>query len=224
MPPSTPSETDNLLAAIRAQTARIHTMIPGTVVSYNEATQTATCQPSIKGRHKDATGALVAYTQPALPNCPIAFPSGGGYSITWKLEAGDPVLLLFAERALDEWKTVSGGDHEPRDAVRRFDLTDAIALPCGKSPSSPLPAEAYSADAMVVAVEAGKELRLGSSAASDFVALASLVSAQLDALATALDSWVVVPNDGGAALKTILVALRLGGWPGAVAATKVKAE
>ena len=55
-----------------------------------------------------------------------------------------------------------------------------------------------------------------------FVALANLVQAQLADLKSAINSWVVVPNDGGAALKTALTS-----WLASssnVAASKVKAR
>lgn len=67
------------------------------------------------------------------------------------------------------------------------------------------------------------EIRLGSDSASSFVALANLTDSQFSALKTALNSWVPVPGDGGAALKTILTGL-FATWPASVAATKVKAE
>lgn len=56
-------------------------------------------------------------------------------------------------------------------------------------------------------------------AASDLVALAGLVDAQLAALASAFDAWVPAPPDGGAALKTQLTTLRVGPpvWPASVA-------
>lgn len=58
--------------------------------------------------------------------------------------------------------------------------------------------------------------------AVQFVALSNLVSAQLQDLKDAINGWVPVPNDGGAALKTALSS-----WlasSSAVAATKVKAR
>ena len=63
-----------------------------------------------------------------MPNCPVLFPQGGGYSITFPLESGDPVKLSVAARSLDEWLTDGGTDVEPADP-RRFDLEDAIVEP-----------------------------------------------------------------------------------------------
>lgn len=61
-------------------------------------------------------------------------------------------------------------------------------------------------------------------AAVQFVALANLVNAQLTALANAFSTWVVAPNDGGAALKAKLSTLAGTGWPADVSAQKVKAR
>lgn len=44
--------------------------------------------------------------------------------------------------------------------------------------------------------------------------------ADLEALKTAFDSWTPVPNDGGAALKTILDALIATGWPAGTSVLK----
>lgn len=67
------------------------------------------------------------------------------------------------------------------------------------------------------------EIRLGSDAATELVALASLVEAQLSALKTAISSAAVVSGDGGAAFKANLIAA-LSAWPATTAASKVKAE
>ncbi len=61
---------------------------------------------------------------------------------------------------------------------------------------------------------------------TDFVALAGLVLAQLEALRDAINGWVPVPTDGGAALKVALQALFIGPpiWPASVAASKLRAR
>lgn len=218
-----PSEADNLLRAVKAQTARIHTSIPGVVVSYDAATQTADVRPAVKSFSRDAKGAITAATQPVIPAVPVAFPEGGGFSITWPLEAGDPVLLVFCERSLDEWRSVTGDDHEPQDPARRHDLMDAIAIPGGSSPVSALGTDAWAAGALVVR---GDDLRLGSATASDFVALASLVLAELNALRAELilhTHTVAGITPGGGSVAS-LPAIGIGAASGSVAAAKVKAE
>lgn len=65
-------------------------------------------------------------------------------------------------------------------------------------------------------------LHLGAVSGADFVALAGLVEAQLNALKTAINSAVIVAGDGGLSFKTSLM-VALAGWPTTTAATKVKA-
>ena len=220
MAADTPSDTDLIQKAIRAQLARVHTALPGVVQSYDPDSQTATVQPAVQFKARDKDGAITDYEAPAIPNVPVAFPGAGDFSIVWLLEAGDTVLLVFCERSLDEWRSTAGSSHAARD-VRRHDLSDAVAIPALRSPAAPVGAEGLAAGALVVR---GAEVRLGSSAATSYVALATLVDAALQQLATAFSGWTPVPADGGAALKTILTALLGTGWPASTAAAKVKAE
>ena len=67
------------------------------------------------------------------------------------------------------------------------------------------------------------EVRLGSDAATELVALASRVEAQLTALKSAISGAATAPSDGGAAFKANLLAA-LSSWPASTAASKVKAE
>lgn len=70
--------------------------------------------------------------------------------------------------------------------------------------------------------DTGGEVVLGGADATKHVALAPDVQARLDALKTAINAWVPVPQDGGAALKVALT-----GWlagSNAVGSTNVKAK
>lgn len=67
------------------------------------------------------------------------------------------------------------------------------------------------------------EVRLGSDSATELVALASLVEAQLTTLRTAISTASVTSGDGGAAFKSSLLGA-LADWPASTAAAKVKAE
>lgn len=75
---------------------------------------------------------------------------------------------------------------------------------------------------VVITPGAGAKVYLGADAAASAVALALAVKARLDGLVAALGAgWVVVPADGGAALKAALAAWLLGSND--VGATKVNA-
>jgi phage baseplate assembly protein V len=79
-----------------------------------------------------------------------------------------------------------------------------------------------SADGSIAAVPDGAGLiHLGADAAAEFVSLAASLAAEIATLKGVIDAIVIVPNDGGAAVKAGLSA-GLGAF-GSTAATKVKA-
>lgn len=95
----------------------------------------------------------------------------------------------------------------------------------GGDPAQPYAEPSWKQGAAVTKlVMNGQTVILGAEAGAQFVALANLVDNRFAALANAFSTWVVVPNDGGAALKTLLGTLAGTGWPASVAATKVKAK
>jgi hypothetical protein len=206
--------------AITSRLAAVHTSIPAKVVDYDADEQRATVQIAVESCYIDPdSGELVFYAVPPLTRVPVAFPSSSGFSITWPLSKGDPVWLVFAERSTDEFRATGNDSNQPQDR-RRFALEDAVAIPGGRPFADPIPAEGVADGALVVR---GDDVRLGSSSASSVVALGPLVDGELNDLKAAFESWTPVPNDGGAALKTILTAL-FTTWPATVGATKVKAE
>lgn len=181
-----PDLIDVIRAALAAGLGRVRTEIPARVVSYDATTQTITAQVVIRSRYLDENGDAVAYLPKPVANVPVVFPSGGGYAITWPLVAGDPVILVVCDRSIDEWKTTGQGDNTPA-IPRRFDLSDAVAIPGGHAPAAPLPATSI-ADALVVTLPPGKALDVGGASATSAVALAALVSSAFGTLKTWLDT------------------------------------
>lgn len=112
-------QTGDFIASIRAlmqsEIAEINTSVNGEVVSYADGL--ATIQPLANKRFPD--GDVLGF--PPIPNVPIRWPSfnGGQCGIKGPIRKGDKVLLVFAQQAID------GTDDE-----RRFDLSDAYAIPC----------------------------------------------------------------------------------------------
>lgn len=118
-----------LREAIRSEIARIHTMMPGIVESFDSAKCRATIRPAIMARHRNEEGEYEYTEMPVLENVPVLFPGNGtGISVTWPVEEGDEVTLGFMERSMAEWKKEGGKGTQPYDP-RRFDLTDAVAWP-----------------------------------------------------------------------------------------------
>lgn len=212
-----PRLEDVLHRAVRSELATVHTSMPGRVLSYDAVTQRATVQLTVRFSRRDPdTGERIPYEPEPLPNVPILWPTGGAgdYSDTWPLTRGDEVWVLFAERSIDEW-TVTGNDVVTPASVRRFNLSDAVAMPAKSSRREALPEDAAASGARVIR---GPEIRLGSASASKEVALAPDVESELADIQAAL-----------AQVDTQLRGLGLAGisppyTAGSVGAAKVKAE
>lgn len=101
----------------------IHTAIPGEIVEYDYTTQKASVLPTIK--EKFYTGEVLS--MPIIVNVPVIFPRSADASITFPLEKGDKVLLIFSEKSLERW--LSSGKEVEAGVNRRFDLSDGIAIP-----------------------------------------------------------------------------------------------
>lgn len=117
---ATPDEAH--AAQIEGRLKDLHTCLPGVIVSYDAATQTASVQPSIQRLF--LTRGLV--NLPLCVDVPVAFPGGGDFFLTFPVQAGDECLLFFSERSIDNWH-VSGGIQPPSE-YRLHDLSDGLAV------------------------------------------------------------------------------------------------
>lgn len=113
---------DVINLAILAGKIDQHTAIPGEVISYDPVKQTVQVKISID---RQIAGEQIAY--PILDGISVIFPRSGSHGISFPLEKGDGVILLFSERSLESWRT-RGGGYPPYDS-RKFDLNDAVAIP-----------------------------------------------------------------------------------------------
>jgi len=123
---STPTFAEVIMAAINSRLLDLHVSMPAVVEAYDKATNSVTVKPSLKRKYEGTSSAV---DLPVIVKVPVAFPRGGKTSMTWPLEKGDSVMLVFSERSLDVWKA-RGGVVDPADP-RKFHLTDAWAIPGG---------------------------------------------------------------------------------------------
>lgn len=111
--------TDNFLASINAlidsKMLDVNTSINGVIVSY--ANGLATVQPT--GNKLFSDGDALPF--PTIMNVPIRWPvfNGGLCGVKGPIVPGDRCIIVFSQQATD------GSDDQ-----RRFDLTDAYAIPC----------------------------------------------------------------------------------------------
>jgi len=211
---------DVLQQVLDSRLADLHTSMPGLVVAFHGDTTppTADVRPVLRRAIPDLDGATQYEELPVIPSVPVDYPCGlgGTVAIVWPLSPGDTVQLHFPERDTAEWMA-SGVVESPREE-RMHTLSAARCYPAGGHHGQPLPGGVPAGQLTITA----PLLALGGSGASDFVALAGLVTAALNTLKTAIGAAPTTPGDGGATFKAALVSA-LASWPPTLAATKVKA-
>ena len=109
----------------------IHTALPATVISFDATTCAASVRPALTYYRSD--GNTLDY--PVITGVPVFMPRAGEARITYPVKKGDSCLLIFSERALDEWLNKTE-EHDPR----RFDLTDACCF-VGMCPAQSISSE-----------------------------------------------------------------------------------
>ncbi len=109
--------------ALRQGLKDIYTCMPGIVRSYDPESRRATVQAALSVTTTDGR----EIERASVADVPVVFPTGGGFSMTWPLEPGDSVLLVYARRGLSEWKRTL--DVASPDLEGFFSEKDAIAIP-----------------------------------------------------------------------------------------------
>lgn len=103
--------------------------MPGVIVFYNPATQTADVQPLLNRAIFGQDGTEAQEILPPMPSVPVVFPRGGGYFMALPLAPGDNVLLVFNDKSIDAFMASAGNVPQDQVDLRQHDLSDAVAIP-----------------------------------------------------------------------------------------------
>jgi len=109
--------------ALDARTAELRVGMPATIESFDKDTQLASVRPCLADTVTLEDGTEESEALPVISDCPCHFPGGGGFSITFPVQKGDPCWLVFSDRSLDKWLD-NGGQVDPV-AMQQHHLTDA---------------------------------------------------------------------------------------------------
>lgn len=189
-----PSIRDIALFAIEERLGTFRTSVPAKVVNYYASKSRVDAQICIRGAKQDPdTYELSSEDElpPILVNVPIQWPGTARSSITFDLAFGDDLLIHFSDRPLDEWKSVGGNDFTPADITRRFDISDAFAVPMVGSVPNGLPTSKFLTGATVFAAS---DIRFGGSDAVDPVALVPNLRTELNAIWAAIFGGHIHPG------------------------------
>lgn len=120
-----PTFSDSVRSYIAADRSALNVSIPARITSYNPTLQKCSCKPLIDNLLRD--GRRIG--MPLIEDIPVIFPSTNLSALTFPVNIGDTVLLLFSQRSLDNW--LSSRDTNPvnPEDFRKHNLSDAIAIP-----------------------------------------------------------------------------------------------
>lgn len=147
-----PQET--LRLALQGWQAGLWTAMPGIVEAVDLAKMTVSVQPAIRGIFRLPDGSQKIVDMPLCLDVPISFATGGGFTHTFPVAAGDEGTIIFMSRCLDAWWQ-SGGIQNQAE-IRLHDLSDGIFIPGIRS--QPRVLENISADATELRTDAGDVL------------------------------------------------------------------
>lgn len=120
-------------SAFEGMQAGLWTALPGVINSVDLGKQTCTVQPTVMAQVTAQDGSTSWVELPLLLDVPIYFPTGGGFTLTFPVTAGDECLVVFASRAIDNWWAQSGdvgpsGHGRSQAELRMHDLSDGFAF------------------------------------------------------------------------------------------------
>lgn len=205
----TPQIEELLKSAIEQRLVQVHTSMPGVIAKYDAQKQVADVRPAIKRKYPG--GEIVEL--PLLTNVPVAHPRAGKARIHLPLKEGDSVEICFSERSIENWNA-KGGIVDPEDP-RKHHLSDAYVKPCLYPSKDPFTVTEETAIEIVndtaeifikpdgtVSIK-GSSLLLGDHSLSEFVAIASKVKTEIEALRSwAASHTHLVSTTGGPTAQT----------------------
>jgi len=213
-----PNLAEVIRQAIEYRLADLHTSLPGRVEKIDTKTQTVDVKPLIKRQYANPDGSEVIESLPVVPRVPLSFPRAGKFYVTWPIKKGDLVELVFSEASRDSYKAGSGKEIEPDD-FRRFDLSDAYAVP-GAYPESKA-IRNFDADNLSLGVDGGATIvikedgnvsvipsgggfaHVGADSGSEPIALGLKTDARFTALENAVIAMATVINANVAVANSI---------------------
>lgn len=115
--------------AFAGMLANLHTVMPGVVESYDATTGRADVTPCMGYGILGADQKRTMKLRSTIPDVPVGFFGTAGGMILVPVAKGDEVLILICEGSIATWKGKRGGGKIDPGDDRRFNLSDAIAIP-----------------------------------------------------------------------------------------------
>ena len=196
--------------AVEQGLATVYTSLPGKIVAYDSAKQSASVQSLVVRAHKNQAGDDEWHKPPVLQAVPVMFLGSATGRITWPVAVGDKCLLLFASSDIGHWKMFGDEVDIPFGRGTFKDVIAIVGLHSLNKPPTTAPT-----DAVVI----HGNTRLGDPAATD--------DKYRVATRDTLDEFMTVlggVTDTAGACAALHTALVSAGWPTNFVAAKVRAK
>ncbi len=99
--------------------------MPGRIETFDTAERTATVKPMLSIKFR---GSTTPTELPIIQNIPVVEPRTQKAILSLPIASGDPVLMVFADRAIENWLGSSNAQPSAPLDVRKHHLTDAFAV------------------------------------------------------------------------------------------------
>jgi len=191
-----PELAEFIRKALDARLAHVNVSLPGRIEKYDAGQQKADVKPLIMTAFDDESDDRQVLSIPIITNVPVAFPQGGGYSLTFPLAAGDLGLIVWSNLSLDRWLAGQGQEVDP-EVDHLHQLSDGIFIPGIRPFGSALRgvpddhAAIGATDGIRIHLR-GDSICIGDEDGSDNLALANKVKLELQALASAAGAGTYV--------------------------------
>jgi hypothetical protein len=126
-------EAELIDGAILANARESRVALPGRIESYDATKQRANIRLQLSYYKPTTDGQQIAVEHPIVQNVPICFPQGGGYFLSFPMQKGDPVMVVFCDVAIGAW--LSKGEPCEPGIGKMHGLAGAVAFPDGPQPS-----------------------------------------------------------------------------------------
>lgn len=103
----------------------LHTSEPAVILRIDHDAMTVDVQPIIKRLYEDGT----SEESPTILSVPIMMPGTQESLISLPVKVGDSVMLMYAQKDMDQWSISDSNQPTAAATQRTFDAQDAVAIP-----------------------------------------------------------------------------------------------
>lgn len=219
--PREPTLATLLVDAIQSRLVEFHVSLPCKITKYNSADGTVDVEILVKDQRPQSDGTVKLITFPPVQDVPIQWYRCDTTWITMPLKPGGLGKLVFCDRSMSVWSASNKGEVVDPKTLSMHNFDGATFEPGLYPATAAIPAP--DPDNIVIHSETNVLIGEKGLTSNDYATTGKKVEDALSTLKSAISGAAVAPNDGGATLKSNILAA-LTGWPPDLKVTKVRVK